>query len=211
VGVKTIELKGIIRNVPDSSVIDGAAQELINLRPRDGALRPVGLKKAEASIPSDVKYIHVVSSTIKVFLGVVTGKINYWVYIDEVYTSGAATDVDASMGMSFASLHNVLMISDHAQLKTKILLFNLDTFTYTVYADQIDDTPFITIGKIASEADNGTSSAICDTQSLGDTKIGEYMKMMNDKADLGLITGYVLVRCAWEMTDGSLINILAVK
>jgi hypothetical protein len=206
VAVKTIELTGIIRNVPDSSVVDGAAHELINLRPRDGALRPVGLKKGEVSILTDVRYIHVVSSSIKVYIGVLAGKINYSVHVDEEYISGAATEVDAALEMSFASLHNVLMVSDHVQTKTKILLFNLDTFAYTVYADQIDDTPFITIGKIASEADNGTSSSTCDTQSLGDTKIAEYMKMMNDKADLGLITGYVLVRCAWEMTDGSLIK-----
>jgi hypothetical protein len=40
---KMIELGGICRNLPDNTVKDGLMHELINLRPKDGALRPVGM------------------------------------------------------------------------------------------------------------------------------------------------------------------------
>ena len=38
------ELLGIVRNLPHKTVKDGTMQELINLRLKNGALRPVGEK-----------------------------------------------------------------------------------------------------------------------------------------------------------------------
>lgn len=66
------ELLGIVRNLPDKAVKDGAMHELINLRPRDGALRPVGTKTIIDLAPRNVKFIHSISATVKVYIGVET-------------------------------------------------------------------------------------------------------------------------------------------
>lgn len=47
---KSIIFKGIQRALPQSLMPDGACQEIINLRPRKGAWRPVGTKKVHKSI-----------------------------------------------------------------------------------------------------------------------------------------------------------------
>ena len=52
-------LTGINRSDPSNLVADGTARDIINLRPKDGAYRPVGAKTAGLSVVGgDIAYIH---------------------------------------------------------------------------------------------------------------------------------------------------------
>ncbi len=54
-----IGLKGIVRNVPESTVKDGACEEVINMRYRDEGWRPVSKKSDFGCMPMDFERVWV--------------------------------------------------------------------------------------------------------------------------------------------------------
>ena len=211
--VSTIPLSGIVRNLPDNSAPDGAMQELINLRPRDGAFRPVGPKESLAIAPRDVRFIHSINSSLKVYIGVITGKINYWVYNNSVLTSGpVATTIDAVSDMTFANLHNTLMIGNNTSEVLTLLLFDAGTSAYTVFTDFIPDLPEVSLDKIGVISANDVHTPnpydyeMTGQDGIKEFNYGEFLRMQNEKATLGYLCGIFLVRVAWELTDGTIVR-----
>jgi len=90
---KTIELTGIVRNLPDNRVADGTMQEIINLRPEDGAWRPVGPKESFPIAASDIRFIHTINESFKVYLGTPGGSLWYFVYENGIIQASVNTGI----------------------------------------------------------------------------------------------------------------------
>lgn len=214
---REIKLQGIIRNQPDNNVPDGAMQELINLRPWDGALRPVGMKSSIPSTPTDVRYIHVINETTKVYIGTADGKINYWIYVNgELSGSAVSTTIDAVADMSFTSMSNALMISNHSAETIVILTFDHTTQQYKVFEKTSPVVPDVIFQKVAKSTDNSTSSSdplvieIVQDESImidqAESFVENYCQgILSGKRAKNYMVGTYLIRCAWELFDGSII------
>lgn len=203
---QTIELSGIVRNLPDNTVKDGTMQELINLRPRDGALRPVGNKSRTASVPKNVRFIHTISDSIKVFVGTSGDFIAYWVYDNGIMGAENITTIAKADNMSFASMRNVLMVSDHKLEKTILLLFDHDSGQYQVFDGNIPDIQYA-LGNTAVVADDWSDTVDTSLQgNYNEAMLAQYVAAQKQEAENGYLTGLVLVRFAWELFDGSIIK-----
>lgn len=216
---KAIELGGIVRNLPDNTVKDGTFHELINLRPKDGALRPVGTKDyrwdSAPMYPANVRWIHRISDNIKVYIGyhdtIDPVNLVYWLIIADQPISSRSTGIAATSDMSFASWNNILAISDHSTEITSILIFNETSNTYDTYKGieqepLLPDLPPVTFQRVkfGDRDDVKTTSVTADT--VDDGMLSEWLKMNNEKADAGFLTGCLLLRCAWELVDGTIIK-----
>lgn len=209
-----IELSGIVRNLPDNTVKDGTMQELINLRPKDGALRPVGIKDTVPLSCRDVRFIHRISDNVQVYIGVYTSQtfLSYWVLTGGVPGTEVVTEIQFTADMSYAALRNVLMVSENQNGVTSLLVFNEISGVYEEYngfggLSLLPDMPDVTFSSIAYPQGNDTPdpfSATSDT--LAEALLAQYVKMQHESADLGYLNGVVLMRCAWEMIDGTIIK-----
>lgn len=210
------ELSGIVRNLPDDTVKDGTMHELINLRLKDGALRPVGTKAETASLPTElpIKHIHTISERVKLYIGITEdGFLKYWVYENGII-SGVAVETTVYLPnlVSFASLSNVLMVTDQTNMNPHILIFSEDDMTYNVFSDIVysgsmlfPDIP-VSYAREYVEVFEDTNTFNASVDGLPDALLGEYLKMQNDMADAGFLSGCVLIRCAWELMDGTIVK-----
>lgn len=210
---KAIEFGGIVRNMPDNTVKDGSMLELINLRPRDGALRPVGTKVRETSVPRDVRYIHHISASIKVYIGFLSGVTYLSAWVVTNGTPGAEvvlTGISSSNDLAFACLGNALMISDITAETAHLLVFSEDSGAYRIFNSRFlpEDTPNIIVRRLAVPADNVAAETfdVAFSVPLDDALLSQYVKMQKEKADKGYLSGKVLIRFAWELFDGTLVK-----
>lgn len=216
---KAIELGGIVRNLPDNTVKDGTFQELINLRPKDGALRPVGTKDyrwdSAPMYPANVRWIHRISDNIKVYIGfhemIDTVNLAYWVIIDDVPSPALSTGIFATLDMTFASWNNVLVISENVNEGTSLLIFDTNSNTYTIYSGIdgqtiLPDLPHITFERVRIDDRDRVETTTATMDTIGEAMLGEWLKKHNEKADAGFLTGCLLLRCAWELVDGTIIK-----
>lgn len=210
------ELLGIVRNLPHKTVKDGTMQELINLRLKNGALRPVGEKVEVSAIPTElpIVYIHIITNNIKVYIAIDdNGFLRYWVSKNgELYGEAVTTRVWLPGPKSIASLKNVLMATDQVNMTPHILIFSEETMSYNVFTDIIyrgsmlfPDIP-VSYDRTAFATFNDSKTFNASAEGLQDSLLGEYLKMQNDMADAGFLSGCVLIRCAWELMDGTIVK-----
>jgi len=185
--------------------------ELINLRPRDGALRPVGQKTPVTLAAEDIRFIHSINQNTRVYIGVYTdpNTLSYWVETISPWSIGEeVVTAIPNEDLAFASLKNTLIVSDRAHEITYTLIFNTDTSLYEIFNPLFPaDFPRVEFQRLAVAADNETKTfnASMDTD-YGDAKLAEYVKMQKNKADKGYLSGKVLVRYALELFDGILVK-----
>jgi hypothetical protein len=209
---KTIELGGICRNLPDNIVKDGLMHELINLRPKDGALRPVGMKDRVDFAPRNVRFIHKISDTTEIYIGCYTDTLHlsYWVLTNGIPGSETVlTDISSSNELNFAALKNSLLISDNTTEIPYLLVFDEESGIYRIFAENFIPTnmPNLLIQRLVVPGDDENIDFYCSPESNpSDVELAEYVKMLKDKADKGYLSGRVLVRFAWELFDGTLIR-----
>jgi hypothetical protein len=207
-----IELSGIVRNLPDNTVKDGTMHELINLRPKDGALRPVGAKTAAIYSTPDVRFIHKVSETIKVLIGVDSSNaLLYAVYVNGIFIQSVHEfSITADLDMSFASLKNSLILTNNVTEEITLLIFNEDTNYYSIFHDNFlpNDMPNLQIQRLAVPGDDeaGDLFEVGPDVDPGEVELSQYVKMQKDKGDDGYLSGKVLVRFAWELFDGTMVK-----
>ena len=201
--------------MPYGRVKDGTMQELINLRPRDGALRTVGKKKDELlSLSTDVLHIHYITGSKKIYVGKDEDGffINYRVFIDGVQSGNTqTTDLQATSLLKFSSWQNVLMVSEGVNETTSMMIFNEETNLYDVYdgfggLSLLPEMPHVSFTRLANATDDDSKTFTATAETVADAMLAEYVKMQNDKTDAGYITGCILLRCAWEMVDGTIIK-----
>lgn len=205
---KTIELTGIVRSLPDNTVPDGTMQEVINLRPKDGAWRPVGSKVSGVSVPTNVRCIHTVNESIKNYIGISqAGNIMFWEYVDGVLTQ-SAVDTGITVGtdeLVFAQMNNVLMMSNNTDNKTLLFLFDIDKNTYRSFDGSLPELPDITIS--VQEGDLSTLHPIDPlpySYTDKDSNLGNMIKLCYTQSKF-MVSGPVLLRFAWELADGSIV------
>jgi len=198
---KTIELAGIIRNLPDNSVPDGTMQEVINLRPRDGAWRPVGPKVKEVSTPTDVRYLHSINENYEAVIGVAGGFLAYWLYLDGVFNKTVTTSLSVGTNvLKFAQLDKSLVVGNNTTKDTTVLIFDLVTLTYNAF-DGLPDLPDIQVSLYA----NGQETVVIPSGSNAPVFVAESTKLIADKVKVAL-SGPVLLRFAWELVDGTIVK-----
>ena len=207
-----IELSGIVRNLPDNTVKDGTMQELVNLRPRDGALRPVGAKTASICSTPDVRFIHKVSDSIRVLIGVDSSNaLLYAVYINDIFIHSVHEfSITPNLDMSFACLKNSLMLTNNVTEEITLMIFNEDTNYYSVFHDNFlpNDMPGIFIQRLAVPADDVPAEefSVGPETDYGEVMLSQYVKMQKEKGDTGYLSGKILVRFAWELFDGTMVK-----
>jgi hypothetical protein len=205
---KRITLSGINRSDPDSLVPDGAAMEIINLRPKDEAFRPVGTKKSWLAEAGDVAYLHEIDERYMaaIFYDSTGETWSYTVYDDGVKGSSyAIAGGDIEQLRAVSSLNNTLLLvlDDSGDLVPLKLVFDRDTEKYRVFTG-LPDLPLFAVSSEAVTGDNWES---WPTQSATITDIPEQiyaavLKQIADKADT-YYSGPLLLMFAWEMADGT--------
>lgn len=214
---KRVEFLGITRNIPGPRVSDGALQEMINLRPMDGAWRPAGPKSYEIETLPKVRWIHRINaSTYAVICQklVISGAptIRYYTVSNGVKSDVSDTDCPCTDDTQFANWHNALVVSDPESETTSILILNEVTLLYSVFngidgVSQLPELPHVTFSRLAVPGDNDTDEFdISAEMDIGDALLAEYVKCLHDKADMGYLCGNLLFRCAWEMSDGTIVK-----
>lgn len=207
---KRITLSGINRSDPDSLVPDGAAMEIINLRPKDGAFRPVGTKKSWLAEAGDVAYLHEIDERYMaaIFYDSTGETWSYTVYDDGVKGSSyAIAGGDIEQLRAVSSLNNTLLLvlDDSGDLVPLKLVFDRDTEKYRVFAD-LPDLPLFAVSSEAVTGDNWESwptqydSATITT--IPEQIYAAVLKQIADKADT-YYSGPLLLMFAWEMADGT--------
>lgn len=207
---KRITLSGINRSDPDSLVPDGAAMEIINLRPKDGAFRPVGTKKSWLAEAGDVAYLHEIDERYMaaIFYDSTGETWSYTVYDDGVKGSSyAIAGGDIEQLRAVSSLNNTLLLvlDDSGDLVPLKLVFDRDTEKYRVFTG-LPDLPLFAVSSEAVTGDNWESwptqydSATITT--IPEQIYAAVLKQIADKADT-YYSGPLLLMFAWEMADGT--------
>ena len=207
---KRITLSGINRSDPDSLVPDGAAMEIINLRPKDEAFRPVGTKKSWLAEAGDVAYLHEIDERYMaaIFYDSTGETWSYTVYDDGVKGSSyAIAGGDIEQLRAVSSLNNTLLLvlDDSGDLVSLKLVFDRDTEKYRVFTD-LPDLPMFAVSSEAVTGDNWETYAPAQSveanTSLIDKIYSFVLKKITEEADT-YYSGPLLLMFAWEMADGT--------
>jgi hypothetical protein len=209
--LKSIELGGIVRNLPDNTVPDGSMQEAINIRPKDGAWRPVGPKKSDVMVPVDVIYIHKINSTTKVYLGHKPADfyMTSWVYVNDSLVSTNNTFYASGVGhdLQCHSMGNVLVILNKTHKFKEYLAFRPGLNNYLPMGEGLPEIPHFDITGVAMtylEPDWFRTVVTTDKASI----LAEALKITNEigLTEAGKPTGVYYIRLAWELVDGSIVR-----
>jgi hypothetical protein len=210
---QVIELAGgIVRNLPDNRVADGTMQEIINLRPKDGAWRPVGPKEAVAQADlTDILCIHTIDDETKIYIGKeLDDMIWYLTYV--VYVNGVANAVAAQLivveetdELLFSALHRSLLISNITQEKMAVLVYDPTTLTYKVFEDGWPEIPSMDYTATSPVGGIPFASPVDLTVSGAADALAQVLVQIAD-SNPHTITGPVAFRFAWELVDGTLVK-----
>jgi len=205
--LKTIELAGIVRNLPDNRVADGTMQEIINLRPENGAWRPVGPKESYPMATSDVRFIHTINESFKVYLGTPGGSLWYWVYENGIIQVSVNTGIVLTgKQITFAQLHKTLMLSNITDKLMYTLVFDITSERYKVFDSGLPELPNYSIilqDPVVGYPFPGTASK----DSLSDSSEAlAWALAISEAMAKHTFTGPVVLRFAWELMDGSIVK-----
>ena len=155
-------------------------------------------------------FIHTINSQYKVIIGTSATNLVYITYKDgvaqiEATTLMAFTDVD---DLSFAQSTNALMISDSTAETTTVCIFDAGINLYRVFTDLLPDVPIVrfTSLHVTDDDEAGVEFKSSPDVEYGQVELSQYIKMQKEKTDSGYLSGMVLIRCAWELFDGTLVR-----
>jgi len=225
---KSIELAGIVRNLPDNMVPDGNMQEIINLRPKDGAWRPVGKKVNTVSVPPNVLFIHEISDTEEVYIAeqpMVTGppfiepQIRAYHYINGVCDLGEGQSGLTQMlvianghDYEFASLGKVLIMLDKTDnvKHTFVWKYFPDNLIYRYeQIDSLPDVPYLTFSAVDDNSKDVAFPISINYENFIESITGESLSIINENGSResdGNGTGKFLLRFGWELMDGTIVK-----
>jgi len=182
-------------------------QEVINLRPEDGAWRPVGPKEGLVMTTSDIRCIHTINDNFKVYIGTPSGSMWYWVYEDGILVAtvnaGIAT---TNKEFVYAQLHKSLIISNVTDKTTTIFVFDITTERYTIFDSGFPElpnmvvtvqTPTLSYPFPVNEDGTGLSTK--------DEALAWVLAKIEKEAKYSF-TGPVVLRFAWELVDGTIVK-----
>jgi len=221
--ITSISPKGIIRNTPDSSSVDGSLLEAINVRYRDGAWRGVGEKVATGwhadtlNILDGIMYHPVIPANTYVVHNTTDNNI-YTILFANGGAAQATTLVLTLAGGEvfnrFSHLGNVLLVFTNL---TKYILY-WDKITLTYKDLTFLPVPVVNVGDVERVTIDLTTS-ITDPDPVPDYGLGamnlheyfrlqfegELLKSKANKRTDNLVDGFVCIRLAYRLFDGSYI------
>lgn len=208
-----IQFQGIVRNLPNDTVKDGSLLDTINLRYKDGALRPTG-KKVEIGRwwNRNILCIHKIDENTICYIGRNFGFLQYYVYVDGVMASGpVTTSLQATEDMKFSAWNNALIVSERLNEALSLMIFDPASLQYRLYdgfggASLTPDMPVVNFEREAYPTGDDTRNYNATLETLEEAQQAQWMKMYNDKSDAGYLSGCVLIRAAWELIDGTIIK-----
>ena len=216
-----ISLKGIDRRANDF-LPDGSLLELINLRYHNESLRPVPAK-VRLSLPSltwmQILYIHVISEAVSVYWGINTVEdpyehsyLGYSVCVDGTFTYSDSTFISYSgppvPELLFSSIGNALLLSNLLAETTLVLLYQPDTAIYKIFDPILAEMPLVEIASIVKSDDdeNLITSVSGDYEEIDLAVTARAVDQIERLSKKGYLIGKYLVRCAWELFDGSIVS-----
>ena len=182
-------------------------QEIINLRPEDGAWRPVGPKESVPMTAADIRYIHTVNEEYKVYLGTPGGSLYYWVYENGIIKATVNTGITLTgKQVSFAQLHKTVMMSNKTDKTMIIFIFDIDTEAYRVFDEGFPELPIMQVS-LATPVIGYPFSATITKTGLSDSE-GALASVLSviEQTSKHTFTGPVALRFAWELVDGSIVK-----
>lgn len=206
---KKIELKGIVRNTPDNTSIDGTCQEAINVRYEDNRIKPISDK---VTLPlfsvanNRLHYIHHVdTNTILVEYDISTGLIHYKLE----GKSEIQIPIDIGSGrnaLQILGVSAILVLFDENSIEYLTWDFSNNLYVYTdnsvMELPKIDIKPYfapLDVEWLPFRYVDGPPALNYLTTYLGNVN-AQYTKNYLK----GLISGFVSVMYTLELYDGSI-------
>lgn len=212
---KKINVKGIQRNVPESTVDDGACEEVINLRYRDAAWRPIGKKKKVAVTPkgydnvwvhkgNDYEHFIAIKGTEAVWFDKETGAIKQRIDIGE-------------------KIYSVEFVGNLA-----VFMGETKRHTYLFYENEYVDIDDVELPHIYIKADKGRAENIVENslyiwESVDKQKVlgrdsaalssfratlrGMYDSATSERNKKGFFEGHFLLCYAFRLYDGNYVKV----
>lgn len=194
-----ITTQGIQRNKALDEFDDGAMQEIINFRFRDGAWRPIPGKEKKHNIPA--------GSWTKIWLHVAEGVRNYVGYNK---VNGQLSIIDMATGESKLIKNYEAGANINVRFLKRFLIAVGDTTDVLLYKEgsytsvTLSYPPYLNIYKTEEKTEATTLNKPGSTTAEG--LLGYFRKKIYDFSQDGFITGSVSFRFAWKMFDGSFVK-----
>jgi hypothetical protein len=208
----TIQLSGIVRNIPGNAVPDGTLHEKINLRTTDGVLRPVGDKTIlRPEHIQDAIFVHVVDNTENLIsYNKDSGIISLYQFEGSDTT---LLDIGTGKNISFSHMGKILIVSNNTDKVFRYLSYNVDTTTYDFISNIFPPVLALvfTPNIIHSTSQYGqdkyqtfTNRVPSDTRIITEAPIdGLLNPLKNEWRENGKALGFMIVQYAWKMIDGT--------
>jgi hypothetical protein len=203
----TTPFNGIQRNVPGNSVQDGACNELINLRHKDGVLKPVGDKQYLYSINPDLKNIitHSVANTRNMIAyNPVNGNIVSW--SDNPSLQTFLANIGLNKDISIHPIGTTLVVINRTDNKLQYFQNNNGQYTFV----ELPELPVITFSNTPSLGADG-KHITGDAEWMNTLSVTERWlagksfidKNWGDWEKAGYCEGYMLFTYCYELVDES--------
>ena len=206
---KTIVPKGIVRNSPRRNAQDGELQDMVNLRPEDGALRPVGLKESvltSSSTYGDYK-VHTPSENVKVFFRrQFPSSYEAVIYKDGAYlkTQSLTTKILDTSAVTIETMGTMVIVSDGADYM-KYFRYDLTDDLY-VYTSGI--VPYLNFKLDVGTSYNSTVEweDTSNPQDVFEASVYQAIAEAQSRDDSGTVVGTRYMMYAWKLFDGSIVR-----
>ncbi len=201
----SIELKGIERNVPFNVCGDGVMDELINLRFKDGGLRPMG-RFAEVLVCGDDStgvFVHR-NAGYEHWLRMRANRLEWFAERD---VQGVLVEVDAVVVYECEGMERLEFVGNVVCLFTgeRLVYIKWSKDGYVVLGER-PELPVLKIGllsRVVSYCSESEIDARRDTDLFRETETGYFTKCVYDLNKAGYFIDRTLIRFALRLYDGS--------
>jgi hypothetical protein len=204
---KKIEIKGISRMLPQSLSDDGLTRDILNMRPYNGALRPVGSDSVFQTVGVSSGKDHYIHHTTDGNEYIITsnGSAIVFTKVDGISTLLIYGEGDKSY--RFSSLGNILVIFNETDEKMQYALYEIDTEAYRYIGEErFPEVLNISFNNTLTFNHEIHFTATGDADTDLATITGNFAKLEAQANTLGVSSGDVLFMYAYEMFDGTIIK-----
>lgn len=217
---KQMKFTGIVRSLPQQDAPDGTCQEIINMRHRHGAWRPIGNKTAlygnsftYLGNPITFRdiYLHDIEG------GIIAGKPNWIGYVDgALYLINPATSICTLIENLLAETVGVSVTVSF--LKRTMIVTTADGLLVYLWNDgkygKIGNLPVPNVDMYCTPYDNPTilshygihASVESETAHSPEAVLGNYFASVNQQsANEGRLYGSIMYMVAYKLFDGSFV------
>jgi hypothetical protein len=205
-----VNFQGIIRNTSDQTPIEGACEELINLRSENGSLRVIGGKRVILSNKTYSRVIEHISSSFNNLIVVIGNKVYQ---VDR--TTGTPTQIHScpSVNIELSTLNNMLIIN--CAEATKLVVYQYKAGAYSLLFNGLPAMALIQRFEL-EEGDTKVNASSKFSTGLIDADVPFEASVIRDfkekigaainearNLDLEFCEGYILVSSSYTLFDGS--------